>query len=200
MRIRQMKRNSIISFFVVVTVFFTIVSCGSTPVPKPRGYYRIDFPEKSYRLFDSVYPFKFKYPVYGRVIPKEIPENSTDGAWLNIEFPKYKAKIHLSYKDVRGNLNVLTEDARKFAYKHTMKADAIDEQVFANKDNRVYGIIYDIRGNSASSLQFYVTDSVKHYIRGALYFRCEPNKDSLAPVIDFFSKDIVYMIESLRWK
>ena len=190
-----MKRlSSVLILFIVVIVW----SCDSTSVPKPRGYFRINFPEKEYRLFDSIYPFTFNYPAYGRVMPES--NRGQDGKWLNVDFPGYKARIHLSYKDVAGNLNLMTEDAHSLAYKHTVKADAIDEQVFSNPQKKVYGILYDIKGNSASSVQFFLTDSVRHYIRGALYFRCEPNKDSLSPAVDFFRKDVVAMIESFEWK
>jgi gliding motility-associated lipoprotein GldD len=94
----------------------------------------------------------------------------------------------------------MMEDARSLAYKHTVKADAIDERIFSNSEKKVYGVLYDIRGNSASSIQFFLTDSTKHYIRGALYFRVEPNKDSLAPAVDFFTKDVIEFIESFEWK
>jgi gliding motility-associated lipoprotein GldD len=174
------------------------LSCNSPSVPKPRGYFRIDFPSKEYRTFDSIYPFTFRYPVYGKVNSEGNKGN--DGSWLNVDFPKFSARIHLSYKDVAGNLNMMTEDARALAYKHTVKADAIDERVFSSPQKKVYGIFYDIKGNSASSLQFYLTDSSKHYIRGALYFRSQPNADSLAPAVEFFEKDVVELIESFEWK
>lgn len=176
----------------------TVVACSENPVPKPRGYFRISFPEKNYRLLDTIYPFTFEYPVYGTIVKEE--NRQDEGEWISVSFPAYKAKIHLSYKDISGNLNQLTEDARNLAYKHTYKADAIDEQVFTNPQKKVYGILYDIKGNSASSVQFYVTDSSRHYLRGALYFRCQPNKDSLAPAIEFFTADVVHLIETLRWK
>jgi len=175
-----------------------VVACSENPVPKPRGYFRISFPEKHYRLLDTIYPFTFEYPVYGNIVKEE--NRQDEGEWISVSFPAYKAKIHLSYKDISGNLNQLTEDARNLAYKHTYKADAIDEQVFTNPQKKVYGILYDIKGNSASSVQFYVTDSCRHYLRGALYFRCQPNKDSLAPAIEFFTADVVHLIETLRWK
>ncbi len=173
-------------------------SCNSPSVPKPRGYFRLDFPNKEYRTFDSIYPFTFRYPAYGKVNPEG--NNGKDGSWLNVDFSKYNARIHLSYKEVVGNLNMMTEDARTLAYKHTVKADAIDERVFSSPQKKVYGILYDIKGNSASSLQFYLTDSSKHYIRGALYFRSQPNADSIAPAADFFEKDVVELIESFEWK
>lgn len=179
------------------SVFFAW-SCDSVQVPKPRGYFRIDFPEKEYRTFDSIYPFTFRYPVYGVVKPENNP--AEDGSWINVDFPKYRARIYLSYKEVDGNLNLMMEDARSLAYKHTVKADAIDERVFSNPSKKVYGILYSIKGNAASAFQFFLTDSSRHYIRGALYFRCEPNVDSLAPAISFFSKDVVELIESFQWK
>jgi len=90
--------------------------------------------------------------------------------------------------------------ARALAYKHTLKADAITEKVFIKPEQNVYGTVYEISGNAASSLQFFLTDSTNHYLRGALYFNAEPNKDSLAPLIDFVREDIIVLIESFEWK
>lgn len=194
----MMKSNHSLAFLSFLVLAVMLWSCDSASVPKPRGYFRLDFPVKEYKTFDSIYPFTFKYPVYGKVNPEN--NRGQDGDWLNVDFPCYKARIHLSYKNVSGNLNLMTEDAHSLAYKHTVKADAIDEQVFSNPQKKVYGILYNIKGNSASSVQFFLTDSSKHYIRGALYFRCEPNKDSLAPAIDFFEKDVLMLIESFEWK
>ncbi|HDP74495.1 MAG TPA: gliding motility lipoprotein GldD [Bacteroidales bacterium] len=183
---------------ILFLLLFAALACTENSVPKPRGYFRISFPAKHYRLFDTIYPFAFEYPVYGKIVKEEKLQD--EGEWISVSFPAYKAKIHLSYKDISGNLSQLTEDARNLAYKHTYKADAIDEQVFTNPQKKVYGILYDIKGNSASSVQFYVTDSSRHYLRGALYFRCQPNKDSLAPAIDFFKADVIHLIETLGWK
>jgi gliding motility-associated lipoprotein GldD len=101
---------------------------------------------------------------------------------------------------VNGDIAQILEDSRKLAYKHSIKADAIHEQMFIKPDKKVYGILYEIDGNAASSVQFFLTDSIKHYVRGALYFNIEPNKDSLAPVIKFIKEDITVMMESFEWK
>ena len=128
-------------------------------------------------------------------------ENKNESGWFNIEFPAYKAKIYLTYKDIKNDLDTLLEQTYKINVKyHIAKADAIDEQVIDNHDEKVYGILYDLKGNTASAVQFYVTDSVNHYLRGSLYFSAEPNADSLAPVIDFFRQDIIHLIETLKWK
>ncbi len=106
----------------------------------------------------------------------------------------------MSYLAINNNFDQIIEDSRKLAYKHSIKADAINEKVFVRPEKDVYGILYEIEGNAASSVQFFLTDSVNHYIRGALYFNVKPNKDSLAPVIDFFRDDILYFIDSFEWK
>jgi gliding motility-associated lipoprotein GldD len=190
------KKQEILSFF-FVCISLLIYSCNNNSVPKPRGHFRIDLPEKEYKMFDSICPFTFEYPVYS-VIKQEPGMN--EYCWFNIEFPDYKGKLHLSYMNVSDNLKLLTDDAHKLAYKHSVKADAIEEKLWINEEKSVYGIIYLISGDAASSVQFFVTDSLSHYLRGSLYFDAQPDKDSLAPVIDFFREDIVHLIETLEWQ
>lgn len=172
--------------------------CGTPAVPKPAGYFRIDLPEKEYTRYDAPCSYSIEYPVYGKINP--IPGPELDTCWTDIEFPSFRAKLHLTYFTVAGNLSELTESARELAYKHTVKADAIEEKVWSNDSARVYGILYDLRGNTASAVQFYMTDSSRNYLRGSLYFTAQPNEDSLLPVITFLREDIIRMIETLTWR
>jgi gliding motility-associated lipoprotein GldD len=178
--------------------------CREIAVPKPRGHFRIDMPQRQYVQFNDQneknikIPLSFEYPVYGRVTYPL--QKGSDPGWFNIEFPFYKARIYLTYKKVNNDLDSLLEQSYNLNVKnHVSKADAIKEQVFSNRQNKVYGILYDLKGNTASAVEFYVTDSVNHYLRGSLYFSSEPNADSLAPVIDFFREDIMHLIETLKW-
>jgi gliding motility-associated lipoprotein GldD len=177
-------------------------ACSRDYTPKPRGYFRIDLPEKQYQLLSEGYPYGFEYPVYARINPYKGKWQGTDTAdyWINVEIPQFKSRLHLTYKPVRGNLASLIEDAHGYAYKHSVKADAIIQSEYADSLNKVYSVLFDIKGNTASTLQFYATDSTRHFLRGALYFDCEPNKDSLAPVKEFLRADIIRMIETLTWK
>jgi gliding motility-associated lipoprotein GldD len=183
---------------VLLAMVATFSGCKQTTVPKPAGYFRIDLPEKEYRRLDPGYPYSFEFPVYG-VIDSH-PGKNAEPYWMNIEFPGYKARIYISYKDVNNNLAKLTEDSHNLAYKHAVKADAIEEKVWTNDSTHVYGILYDVKGNAASAVQFFMTDSTRHYLRGSLYFMSQPNEDSLKPVIDFFREDILHLIETLSWK
>ena len=176
-----------------------LVSCGDNPTPKPRGYFRINLPEREYILLDSVYPYSFEYPAYA-TITKDI-HAPAEANWINIDFPRFKGRLHLSYKKVNNNLGQYTEDAHSLVMKHIPKASAIEEVRIVNSDRRVYGLVYDIKGTgAASTYQFYVTDSTSHFLRGALYFSVLPNNDSLAPVIGFIKEDIQHMLETLKWK
>src|SRR4030042_2647426 len=105
--------------------------------------------------------------------------------------------IHLTYKPISHNLATYREDIRTLAYKHIIKADDIIDRPFYVPDRHVYGIMYDIRGNTASSLSFFATDSIHNFISGSLYFSVPPNIDSLAPAISFFKEDIMHLIETL---
>jgi gliding motility-associated lipoprotein GldD len=177
----------------------TAISCKQEYIPKPHGFFRIGFQEKSYHKFDSAgIPFIFEIPDYSKIVPDH--ERLAEPFWFNLKIPAHKAELNLSYKKIENNLGQLTEDSRKLAYKHDVKADAINEKIYVNPAKKVYGTIYLIDGNAASPLQFYLTDSTHNFLRGALYIREVPNIDSLRPVIDFLTPDIIRLIETTEWK
>lgn len=120
--------------------------------------------------------------------------------WFDVVFPEYKATLHLSYENVKGNFAQYSEDQHTLAYKHTSKANAIDEIFTASPANNVYGIIYDIDGDAATNYQFHVTDSQTHFLRGSLYFDLKTNPDSVSPVLEFLKQDVDHLVETVRWK
>lgn len=182
-----------------------MLSCQSDVyTPKPRGYFRIDLPKKSYQVFDEPgYPYTFEYPSYARiekdtVFFNEKPENPY---WIDIDFPQFKGKIYLSYKEMgrKYSLKQLVNDAYEMTYKNTVKADAIIPVEFSTT-NHVGGLFYNVKGNAATARQFFATDSTSHFLRGALYFYAVPNADSLKPVIQFVTADMWHMLETLKWR
>lgn len=183
-------------FFISVALFFS--SCEDNYVPKPRGYFRIDLPEKKYLQYSSDCPFAFEYPDYARVVPYQ--GNRDLYCSSNIEFYRFKGSLHLSYFKLNNDLTKHIEDSRTLVYKHTVRAEAIDEQVVSDVKDNKYGLVYNIAGNAASSIQFYLTDSANHFLRGALYFNVPPNSDSIAPVENFIKADIYHLLKTLQWK
>lgn len=184
--------------FPLLLILAFALTCCSEYVPKPRGYYRIDLPkEVNYATFDEEgYPYKFEYSDFGTVKP--VTQN--DSFWVDVLYPKLNAKLYCSYKPIRGNFQEIAEDSRTFVYKHIVKADDITEQPYENAEHRIYGLLYELKGNTASNIQFILTDSSKHFFRGSLYFASSPNKDSIQPVLNFIRKDIIHIIETLEWK
>jgi gliding motility-associated lipoprotein GldD len=177
-----------------------IASCGGNDYsPKPRGYFKIDLPKKEYQSYKGECPFTFDYPVYANIVA----DNARDAkpCWKDVVFSGLNGRIHLSYQPIstKAQFNQLIEDSHTFVFKHTVKATAIDESIVSMPEKNVYGIYYTIDGNAASPVQFFLTDSTKNYVRGALYFNEQPRLDSIQPVLDFVKKDIDVMIRSFRW-
>jgi gliding motility-associated lipoprotein GldD len=176
-------------------IFF---SCQSPYAPKPRGYFRIDLPEKNYRQSDTSYPYSFEYPQYAVV--EESKHAQDEKYWIDIKFEPFDATVHMSYKNVDGNLITYLEDAYTLATKHIPKADAIYDSLIIERDRGIFGLMYQIEGSEvASPYQFLLTDSTSHFVRGALYFNTIPNNDSLQPVIKFLKQDIDHLINTFKW-
>lgn len=198
-----------------------LFSCNSNYTPKPKGYFHIDFPEHQYQLFDQQnYPYIFEYPVYAHIAKDSsyFDADPDNPYWVNVDFPRFNAKIYLSYKTIGGksmykvktdngykdssSINTfdnLRNDAYKITFKHTTKASSIEDSAFVTP-NRLGGVFFKVGGNAATGKQFFVTDTTRHFLRGALYFNDTPNEDSLSIVYDFIQQDMQHMINTLKWK
>jgi len=189
-----------ILFKLLPLIIILLSGCDSNYSPKPRGYFKIEFPEKKYEIYSAACPFSFMTPVYSKVLNDS--SDQPQFCWLNVVYPQFNATIHVSYKPINteNTLFKLTEDSRKLAYKHTIKAEGISEALINKNASGVHGILYEIKGNTASSIQFYLTDSTNHFLRGALYFKEEPRIDSLQPVVNFIKQDIIKLLNTFEWK
>lgn len=200
-----MRNSSPTILTLLVLAVALVVSCNSDyTVGKKRGYFRIDFPQKKYQLFDKPgYPYTFEYPDYA-VVTKDstyFGERAEDW-WINIDMPRFAGRIHVSYKPIneKNRFDSLVEDGFKMVYRqHINVATGIRDSVFRTNGG-VEGIYFDLGGNTATANQFFVTDSVHHFLRGALYFDATPNADSLGIVNDYLKKDLLHLINTLRWR
>lgn len=177
-----------------------LVGCSNDYSPKPRGYYRIDLPPKSYEHYVSNCGYSFDIPQYAAVVNDSTPD--ANECWKNIVYKGLNGRLHLSYYTISNKqmLGSLIEDSRRLVFKHTVKADGISESRIDHPDKNVHGLFYDIEGNAASSIQFFVTDSNKNFLRAALYFYAAPQIDSIKPVLDFVRKDVEQMLSTFEWK
>ncbi|MBR3711050.1 MAG: hypothetical protein IKM99_08835 [Bacteroidales bacterium] len=194
-------RNWIVSSFLLAMTLLFMASCGEEerPLPKPKGYLRIDLPEKDYVKVDTIGRYAFEMPSYAELTYD--PFSPQEKNWVNVEMPCFKASIHLTHKDVKGNLGEYLEDVHTMITKHLQKANGMNDSLISNPEHKVYGMLIEMDGKGvATPMQFYLTDSTANFIRGALYFNFVPNNDSMQPVIDYIRQDIDRMIETFEWK
>ena len=196
-----MKINKFIIPLVALVLVCIAISCDDSDsyLPKPRGYFRIDLPEKAYTRVDTIERYSFECPQYALVTPD--PYSPNEKNWVNIEMPQFKGSIHLTHKPVDGNLGEYLEDVHIMLTKHLQKANGMQDSLIANEEHDVYGLFIEMDGKGvATPMQFYLTDSTKNFVRGALYFNFHPNNESMLPVINFIRQDIDHLIETFEWK
>jgi gliding motility-associated lipoprotein GldD len=206
----------------LLAIVCSFAACNSTYTPKPRGYFKIQLPQHQYQVFDQPgYPYTFEYPAYAKISKDSTyfeaqPENPY---WINIDLPDFNGKIYISYNEIGGRARYkvknkngeyvdsigvnrydqLLNGSYTLSYKHSYKASSIEDSVFRTP-NGVDGIFFRIGGNTATANQFLVSDTVKHFLRGALYFDATPNEDSLRPVNNFLKEDLKHLVNTLRWR
>lgn len=179
--------------YFIILLLVLMVSCGEDPIPKPKAYLSLNYPVKKYQKIDKEIPYSFE-------IVKNAQAETLANNWLKIKYPKLKASVDITYRSVDNNLIELLTDAEKLVFEHTLKADQIASNKFENKKNKVFGSMYDITGNSASQVQFHVTDSIKHFLKGSLFFHTKPNYDSVLPAVAYIKEDMIHMMETMEWK
>lgn len=207
--------------FLLLTLFF-FAACNSTYTSRKKGYFRIDLPKHEYTSFNRPdYPYSFEYPDYASVIQDStyFDSNPENPYWINIDFPKLNARIFLSYKIIGGKamykikqpdgtyrdsaginqFDRMVNDAYNLTNKNQVASSSIKDSLF-HTNNGITGIFFRVGGNAATAKQFFVSDTTKHFLRGALYFDATPNADSLKPVQDFLQVDMDRLIRSFKWK
>ena len=190
------------SIYCLIIIIFCL-ACNSPFVTKPRGYFKINLPNHEYQTFNQPgYPYTFEYPVYAKVVKDStfFEAKAENDWWINVDFPNFDSRIYISYKSIANNdFNKMVTDAYNLTYKHSQKASSIDDSAFRTPTD-VSGVMFKVGGNAATANQFFLTDSVHHFLRGALYFDAPPNEDSLQPVNDFLRQDMQHLINSFQWK
>lgn len=199
--IRTLKHTYLLNSLLVLAITL-VTSCGDDPLPKPKAFLRLEYPEPQYVQANSELPFTFQKNSLATNITNKRLEGTKKSYGLNIEYSKLKGTIYLTYKKINSREDLLRylRDAQNFTQEHTKKADEITEQIFEDSKRKAYGMFYEIGGNAASQSQFYVTDSVNHFLIGSLYFYAKPNYDSILPAADYLKTDIKKIMETVKWK
>ncbi len=171
-------------------------SCNTELLPKPKAMLRLSYTEPTYQQWDSECAYRFEKSTEAKF--KKV--GNTQQCWYNLEYPKLRAAIYISYYSIQNNLDSLLIDAQNLTQEHVVKADEIIQEPYSNPEAKVYGMFYAVSGNAASQAQFYVTDSTRHFVSGSVYFKVRPNYDSILPAAQYLQNDVRHLMETIRWK
>lgn len=168
-------------------------SCEPEPFPKPKAFLNLEYEDQQYKALQLERPYAFEVPKSAVILdePKK---------WLKIQYPELKASLDLTYRSIDNNLRELLVESEKLVFKHTVKAEQITSNDYTNRQRKVFGTLYEITGNTASQLQFHITDSTQNFIKGALFFNIKPNYDSVLPTVAHIKKDVLHLMETFEWK
>jgi gliding motility-associated lipoprotein GldD len=182
---------------------FVVLSCSKTNqdfTPKPRGFNRLDLPPHEYQSLPNEHPYSFEYSK-SAIVQLDTFKNA-EPHWIVIFYPKLNTRIQFTYKPVkndRARLQNMMADAAKLAFNHDKKAYSITDKMLITKSGKK-AVIFELEGEVPSPYQFFVTDSTKHYLRGAVYLMTATENDSLKPVIDYMKVDSRHILETLKWR
>ncbi|APG60570.1 gliding motility lipoprotein GldD [Christiangramia salexigens] len=180
----------------IIGMLMLFASCKDDPKPKPKGFLALEYPEPEYEIVDFGCPYTFEK---NKIASISESRNKVP-CWINLDYKLLNGSIFITYQPVKNNLDSLLADAQKLPLQHTIKADAIEGDIYTNEYHNTYGMFYEVDGDAASQAQFYLTDSTDHFITGSVYFNSLPNYDSIIPAASYLKKDIRHLMESLKFK
>jgi len=191
---KNTQRNSL-TILLVIFILLTLSSCNNTEIlPKPKAFLNLTYKKAPYTTINSNCPYTFE-------ISTDVKHHFTEKCWVNLNYPKLKASVNITYRKIENNFKELLRESEKLTYNHAIKADLISAPIlYDNLERKTYGSLSEITGNAASPLQFHITDSTNHFITGAVYFKVQPNYDSILPAIKYIEKDIKHIMETIVWK
>ncbi|WP_436514423.1 gliding motility lipoprotein GldD [Ekhidna sp. To15] len=184
--------------YLTVLLALFCFACGSNHLPKPKGFNRINLPHAAYQALPDSLPYSFEYSVHARLLKDS--SWISERYWINLFYPEMDAAIQITYKPVTDSIiREYLSDSYRLTSQHNVKAYAIEESII-ELPNGMYASFTELEGEVPTQAQFHVSDSVDHFLRGALYFRTATKNDSLAPVISYLKKDIIHLLTTLEWR
>lgn len=178
---------------------FLLFGCSEAEyVPKPKGYNRIDLPTKAYQPLAEKHPYSFEHSKYSHIRPDS--SGIAQPHWIYIIYPKFKANVQLTYRALNSKKDLMDfiDDSNKLMNKHMVKATSIQDAHIKTPSGK-YATVAELEGEVPSQFQFWMTDSTKRAVRGALYFRTATKNDSLAPIIEYIKADIIHLLNTMKW-
>lgn len=179
-----------------------LIGCHSPPIPRQKGYFKITLPNQDFMMDTTKCGSSFEIPVYSHLETVN-SDKSGKSCWFNLRFSDFNARLHCTDVPINNNLESLMIDAQELVFSHDMKASGISRirvEGAVKSESHTTGVLYHLEGPVATPIQFFVTDSTDHFLRGSLYFDNAINSDSTAPVTDRLLRDIEQLMSTISWE
>lgn len=190
----------------ILFLCFFVSSCSNSPNPRPlpRMYPRVVFPERNEVVFSKdICNMTFKYPDYFNYVQDTsfFDSRPIHPCWFDMNALSLNASIHFSYYPIsdRSAYDKLINDVYKMVGEHNIMATFRSEKPIMNEKENAFGLAFEIEGEVASPLQFFLTDSTRNFVRASLYFNAKVDPDSTKIIYDYIKQDIDLMIRSWEW-
>ena len=183
---------------IISLFFFTLIifSCNEPNLPKQNGFFRIEFKEPYYSVYEEIdTPFKFYY----NSSSTNLDQIGSDQ--FLFDYKDLNLSLNLSFYNINSSQD-LEKKARDFSLildTHTKKSNGVILREYDNDNKSIFGKLYEIKGDVASPLQFYLTDSVSNFISGSVNLKFKSNYDSIYPSIQYVKNDVLVLFESINW-
>lgn len=184
--------------YILIGAVLGMTQCNTPSIPKPEGYFRITMPEVEFEMDSTHCGLIIEKPVYS-LLENVKNEKGGNTCWFNLSFPEYNARFHCTGVAINGNLTSLMNDSEESVFDHEAKANGISRIRVNDKEAGIYGVLYHLGGPVATPIQFFVTDSSKHFLRGSLYFSTSVNADSTSPVVRRLLFDTEHLMRTVKW-
>lgn len=189
------KHNLFMAIYVLLLLLVAVLAADcSHKATNSKPEAQLKLREAVYTLSPDSLPFRFDVSDQAIFSARK---NKESEYFCDITYPELNAQLYCTWHRITPDkLLLMSEESRKLAYQHSVVATGITEKLYINDLARVYGILYDIKGDVASPLQMAITDSLNYFFNASLYFNATPNADSIAPVLDYIRKDVLRLMES----
>ena len=173
-------------------IFLVLFSCDSSITPKQSAFFAPEFGVSSYNSFITQCNYSFSKNKIARI-------EYLDNCNFNIVYDDLNAKIFFSYININNNFPDIIKVFDERIIENSSNAIEIKVSEYVDSKISVYSRMFNYVGNTPSNVQFYLTDSVSNFLAGSLFFKTEPNYDSLLPYINYINVDLKKLIESFEW-
>jgi gliding motility-associated lipoprotein GldD len=186
--------------FPFAAVLFFVIACGEElMIPKPPTYLRMDLPDHNYSTLKTDCGFSFD--ISNAYKSKTTAKTGTGICNLEIDLGPINGTLYLFYYPLTKSdtLSKFINFSNDKVDDHKLKATSINDEKILRPKDRVFGTFFELEGDVATNYQFYLTDSVNHFMRAEILLNSRPNYDSLKPSLDYLKVDLKKMVNTLKW-